>query len=421
MTRIHQSRRRIALAFGVAASLSLVISACASSEMETTSSGSSAVDANYPEALKFVGGTSEKPTGEPVTIGWVNNEGGQPTVPEASVGMRAAVKVINEKLGGIQGHPVKVSECLIVSAEEEGTKCAQQFLNDDSVVMVVVGPLQFGGASFYATMDGKKPVVGALAANPPDFSAKNTFFGNSQLALISGIAHYTEQYLKPRTVAIFNPDGAGPNAFTKQLTPLLEDAGVEVNSVTFPETATDLLSTVVAGEAASSDAVVAIVFGSQCASMAKALEQAGAQDVPVVTLGLCYDKSVKEANGDYPEWDYAFPTEAELDPTSANAKEYVAAMAQYAPQDAPQGAFAEMGFGGMIMAVKILNQSGPDASTDEVISTIKHLSGPQYLNGPDFRCGQFPEVPTSCAASTRFYGYDGDDTWTDLTDGKWID
>jgi branched-chain amino acid transport system substrate-binding protein len=419
--KIYRSRRRAGLICAVAAGLALIISACAATDTESNSSSSGAVDAEYPEALAFVGGTKDAPSGEPVTIGWVNNEGGQPTVPEASVGMRAAVKVINEKLGGIQGHPVKVSECLIVSAEEEGTKCAQQFLNDDNVKMVVVGPLQFGGASFYATMDGKKPVVGALAAGPPDFSAKNTFFGNSQLALISGIAHYTEQYLNPKTVAIFGPDSAAATAFTKQLTPLLEDAGIEVNAVAFPDTATDLLSTVVAGEAASSDAVVAAVFGSQCASMAKALEQAGAQDVPVVTLGLCYDKSVKEANGDYPEWDYAFPSEAELDPSSANVKEYLAALAQYAPEDAAQGAFAEMGFGGMIMAVKILNQAGPEASTDEVISTIKDLSGPQYLTGPDFKCGQSPEVPTTCAASIRVYRYDGGDTWTDQTDGKWID
>jgi branched-chain amino acid transport system substrate-binding protein len=421
MTRSQRSRRPIALAFAVAASLSLVVSACASSEVKSESSGSRAVDAQYPEALKFVGGTSDKPSGDPVTIGWVNNEGGQLTLPEASVGMRAAVNVINEKLGGIQGHPVEVSECLIVSAEEEGTKCAQQFRNDDNVKMVVVGPLQFGGASFYASMDGKKPVIGALASSPPDFAAKNTFFGNSQLALISGIAHYTEQYLKPKTVAIFNLDQAGANAFTQQLSPILEAEGIEVNAVNFPQTATDLLPTVVAGKAASSDVVIGIVPGPQCASFAKALDQAGAQDVPVVTLGLCYDQSVKETNGDYPKWEYAFPSVAEVDPTSVEAKEYVAALAQYAPKDAPQGAFAEMGFAGMIMAVKILNQDGPEASTDEVISTIKGLSGPQYLTGPDFKCGQFPQVPTSCAASVRLYRYEGDDKWTDQTDGTWID
>lgn len=422
MTRNNYlSRRRAGLTCAVAAGLSLIISACAAGDTESNSSSSGVVDAEYPEALAFLGGTKDVPSGEPVTIGWVNNEGGQPAVPEASVGMRAALKVINEKLGGIQGHPVKVSECLIVSAEEEGTKCAQQFLNDDNVKLVVVGPLQFGSGSFYATLDGKKPVVGALAAGPPDFSAKNAFFGNSQLALISGIANYTEQYLKPKTVALFGPDSAAATAFTKQLTPLLEDAGIKVNAVAFPETSTDLLSTVAAGKAASSDAVIAAVFGTQCASMAKALEQGGAKDVPVVTLGLCYDKSVKEANGDYPEWDYAFPNEAELDPNSVNAKEYVAAMAQYAPKDEPQGAFAEMGFGGLIMAAKVLNEAGPEASTDEVVSTITGLSGPQYLTGPDFKCGQSSEVPTTCAASIRVYRYEGGDKWTDQTDGKWID
>lgn len=415
-------RRRLSVAVAVTASILLVASACTSKDASTDAGGSDAsVTSDYAEALKFVGGTSTKPTGEPVKIGWINNEGGQATVPEATVGMRAAVKVINEKLGGIKGRPLEVSECFMVSAEEEGTKCAQQFLNDDDVVMVVVGPLQFGGASFYSTMNGKKPVVGALAASPPDFSAKNTFFGNSQLALISGIANYTKQYLKPKSVSIFNPDGPNPNSFTKQLTPLLEDAGIKVTSVTYPLSTTDFLSTVVAGKASDSDAVIGILPGFQCAGMAKALKQAGAEDVPMVTLALCYDKSVKEANGDYPQWDYAFPDEAELDPKSLAAKEYVAALDQFAPKDAPKGAFAEIGYGGVIMAARVLNDAGPEASTDEVVSTIKGLSGPQYLNGPDFKCGQFPDVPTTCAASVRMYRYTGDDTWTDQTDGAWIE
>jgi len=418
MSRINQSRR-LAAAFTVAASLSLVVSACAADE-EPTPSGSGGPDASYPSALEFVGGTSDKPSGEPVTIGWVNNEGGEPSIPEASVGMRAAVDVINEKLGGIQGRPVEISECLIVSAEEEGTKCAQQFLNDDSVKLVVVGPVQFGAASFYASMGGKKPVIGAIASNPPDFAAENTFFGNSQLALVSGIANYTAEYLKPETVTVINPEGP-VDAFTQQLTPLLEAEGIEVKGVNFPQTATDLLPTVVAGEAASSDVVIGLVFGPQCASLDKALEQGGAQDVRVVTIGVCYDKSVKEANGDYPEWDYAFPSEAEVDPSSANVKEYLAGLAQYAPEDAAQGAFAYAGFGSMIMATKILNQAGLTSSTDEIVSTIKGLSGPQYLTGPDFKCGQFPQVPTSCAASIRLYRYEGGDTWTDQTDGTWID
>ena len=50
----------------------------------------------------------------PVTIGFVNQQGGSQAIgPLATTGAQIAVKYINTELGGIGGHPLKLSTCFI--------------------------------------------------------------------------------------------------------------------------------------------------------------------------------------------------------------------------------------------------------------------------------------------------------------------
>src|SRR5688572_24900593 len=45
-------------------------------------------------------------TGEPIPIGFINNEGGAFSVPELRVGNEVAEDHINEQLGGVNGRPI---------------------------------------------------------------------------------------------------------------------------------------------------------------------------------------------------------------------------------------------------------------------------------------------------------------------------
>ncbi|HXT93061.1 MAG TPA: ABC transporter substrate-binding protein, partial [Trebonia sp.] len=90
----------------------------------------------------------------PVTIGWVNMQGGPPsqTFPEATRAAEATVKYINSSLGGIQGHPVKLQECFIVTSEAQGTTCGQQMLNSKGVEVIAEGIDAIGNASMYSVL-----------------------------------------------------------------------------------------------------------------------------------------------------------------------------------------------------------------------------------------------------------------------------
>ena len=90
----------------------------------------------------------------PITIGWVNQQGGPTDVgPGATKGAELAVKYLNEKLGGIDGHPVKLFKCFTSTSEEQGQTCGQKMVNNKDVKVITMGAVAIGDQSLVATVD----------------------------------------------------------------------------------------------------------------------------------------------------------------------------------------------------------------------------------------------------------------------------
>ena len=124
----------------------------------------------------YIGGKPGKADSSksPIYIGWVNQQGGQQVIGAAATdGADLAVKLVNDQLGGIGGHPVVLKKCFIKSAEEEGTSCAQKLGNDKSVSAIDMGGVAIGIQPFYSTIAGKKPVIVGVAVTPVDSVQKN--------------------------------------------------------------------------------------------------------------------------------------------------------------------------------------------------------------------------------------------------------
>ena len=62
--------------------------------------------------------------------------------------------MVNAELGGVHGHPLKLNECFIAQAEEEGVRCGQQMANDRAVNVILYGAVVVGNQSIYATHQG---------------------------------------------------------------------------------------------------------------------------------------------------------------------------------------------------------------------------------------------------------------------------
>jgi branched-chain amino acid transport system substrate-binding protein len=121
--------------------------------------------------VDYIGGKAGKadPNESPIYIGWLNQQGGQTEIGAAATdGADLAVKVVNDELGGIDGHPVALKKCFIRNAEEEGTTCGQRLGNDKDVAAITVGGVAIGIQPFYSTIGGKKPVIVGVAVTPVD-------------------------------------------------------------------------------------------------------------------------------------------------------------------------------------------------------------------------------------------------------------
>ena len=119
-------------------------------------------------------------------IGAINTQGGQVLVgPGWTNGVKTAIQYVNTYLGGVQGHPLVVSYCFTTSAEEDGTKCGQQFANNKKIKVVEFGAVAVGNQSFYAALGNKKPTVGGVELLPVDAQRKNGFalFGTNDSVL----------------------------------------------------------------------------------------------------------------------------------------------------------------------------------------------------------------------------------------------
>src|SRR5262245_27723900 len=150
----------------------------------------------------------------PVVIGWINGQGstvpGQ-SFPSTTHGAEAVVKLINNELGGVWKHPVKLNECFIVSAEEEGTKCGQKMANDERVKIVAHGVVVVGNQSEYNVLKGSKPVVMGVSASNADVKAKNVYslIGTS-ISVLSSFGPYVKKvYPTVKRVGIVYPNSPG--------------------------------------------------------------------------------------------------------------------------------------------------------------------------------------------------------------------
>jgi branched-chain amino acid transport system substrate-binding protein len=137
----------LATGIGLAALLALT-SACGSDDGD--SSASSATGPTATSSSTAGTGTAADPSKSKVLIGWHNLEGGSISLPDYRIGFEQGIKYVNEKKGGINGHPLESFNCKTDGTPDSSVNCANQFV-EKKVVLAVQG------ADFGA--DGMLPVL----------------------------------------------------------------------------------------------------------------------------------------------------------------------------------------------------------------------------------------------------------------------
>jgi branched-chain amino acid transport system substrate-binding protein len=372
--------------------------------------------------VDYVGGKAGKadPNKSTIYIGWLNQQGGQQEIGAAATdGADLAVKVANEQLGGIDGHPVALKKCFIKNAEEEGTTCGQRLGNDKDVAAINVGGVAIGIQPFYSTIGGKKPVIVGVAVTPVDGVQDNAtiLFGDATHVL-GPFGTYAKDVLGAQTAALVYPNIAGITDGAAALDEGLKDAGIEVKKVGYAQGQTDLIGPLTAAGAQNADIVTPYSDASGCVNQAKALKQLGITDAKkIVSAPLCLNPTVSEGlGGDYPIWTYAIASSLFGDKSDPGMAPYIKVTEQYGVKTAPDP-WVIVSFGSVLTTIKFLNELGADGlTTDAIVEKARSFTGPVALGAPELECGKYEDAPGICNDRTQFFTYSGENQFDKAAD-----
>lgn len=404
-------RRRTTVVLAVAAALTAVTTAVAA-----TGAAPKPIVLDY---QAYVGGKGKaKANLAPVTIGYINGQGGPPNFnfPQATSVIRAGVKMVNAELGGVNGHPLRLSECFWAQAEEEGVRCGQQMVND-KVKTIVFGFVTVGNQSIYATVKGTIPIVGIVTANAADPTAKNAFFLNgSQTSVLGPFGTYTQQRLKNvKSVAIVYPTDPGAITAAAALRKAMRQIGRNVTMIGVPPLATDLIGP--ATQASSSDMIIAALGFTTCVPFARAIDQIG-YSKPILSTPICtFIPRGAYAGGDIPKWTYGI-AQTLVNFPGPQAKLYLKKGLQYGSTvNDMLWVFAEGAWEELLATVKIMNTIPYAKLTPaRIIAGFKAFRGPLVLGPTEIACGKVSAgEPAACGNQTQFYNYVGKGKWKPVT------
>ena len=231
----------------------------------------------------------------------MNNQGGSiPTyAPLATPAAEFSVNYINKYLGGIDGHPLKLQECFVKNAEEEGLHCGEEFLSNKNVVGVLYGAVAVGANSINSTIAGKKPIIEMYNLNPSDQSNKNTYllYGSGSFA-VYGWGTFGAKVLHAKTGAILYPESPGNEQGAAGMAQAMKAAGIKTKLVGFAADATDLTGALTAAGGQNVDMIgTYAAAASQCINFYKAVQQLGISPEKVVTFQECVTPQIQAALG----------------------------------------------------------------------------------------------------------------------------
>jgi branched-chain amino acid transport system substrate-binding protein len=430
--RQARSRRLGRIPFlAVAVTTALVVTGCASNS--ATSSGTkntvgpsvtAAVDANaVTDYLAYTGGKAGKAdsTKSPVTIGWVNQQGGALGFPTATEGAQAAVNYVNTHLGGIGGHPLALNTCYIAENEQEGNACGLQLVNDKNVKTVLYGTVLAGNQSFQAVNKGQKPMLMANSISPIDAAAKNVYIYNgSPASIFGGLASYASSVLKAKTVSVIYPQDAQSTAGVAILKQALTSAGVAMKAVGFDPSTTNLTGAAVAAGVQNADAVIPLVSTPPaCIAAAKALGSLGVKAPVIATGSFCFTGATAQGlGGEAPKWQQLSTQTNVADRSLSDVKAYLDASGAAGLSPASQTTSdAALAWGLVLTATRLLNTAGGAQADETSIATAaKNFAGPMLLGSAKIKCGAIPSQPGLCGAQTRVFEHTGGGTFKAVTD-----
>ncbi len=363
---------------------------------------------------------------EPITIGLINQEGAVPAFPEITPAAQAAVDYINAELGGINGHPLEIEFCYIGSSEEDGQRCAQEMLNNDDIQVVTEGVFVIGNRSVYATLEGRKPILGGVPVTGDDFAAQDAFFWTSgSIGVIPGLAVFSVLELEAKDVAIIYTDNdAGRAAAVDLAKPYVEQHGGTARTIAIADGVADATAAIRSVGAENSDVFMILSNSAGCINVYNGMQALGISP-QVVSIILCEADDVLEAVGGLEALEGwyigGYGPHIRLEGVNPEVDLYLEKMHQYGGDDIDVSDFASAIFANIMTIARVLNEIGPDEITPDALrERAAAFTGPMFLGLPNLDCGWSDAFPALCGYEMNIYQVQ-DGTYVPALDGEYLD
>ena len=368
------------------------------------SDGDSSTSMSVEEAtewfLDYTGGTAGAAEGEPYRIGFPHSSA---PFPEGDEAAEAAVELINSELGGVGGRPLELVTCDL-AVPEDGAKCGAQFANDDSIDLVVSGLVLAGNADLYAALPGEAAALMSTPLDASDYTNPNAVsYNTGALGAGMGGAMFVNEDLQPESQALVATDDVAGRGGASVLTPIAEEAGVALQTVFVPPTATaaEIASALQATGAATADVVSLGLFEQGCIAAYDALRSLGLEPT-VVTTSVCTGNAMQDhladlGEGTAPDGWYFVGGSLRVEELPEGAEAYVTMAEELGLGDVAETVAAPIVFGAIMNAAKHLNGVGLDAASFETLDeAVREFEGPDMLQTGPIECG-IPPYISVCA------------------------
>ena len=343
---------------------------------------------------------ANRATGVPLPVGFVNMEdaplGSFPAVRE---GAEAAVRHVNENLGGVSNRPIRLEVCTTNGTPESSQSCATTLVAKRPVA--VLGGIDLGAVSSLPVFaDAGIPYVGSSPTVGEELTLPGSYqFTGGTVAELLAEADYAITKLGAEKIAILHVDLPGLLSTVVDAADfvLRRRGATDVEIVAEKADAADFAPALTAATRGRPDAILVVFPPQSCARVMQARSALGIT-APTFYPGACADRAVVDAAGPAGQdaWFGSgfFPVD---DSTHDDVAVYRRSGGTGGRQPG-QSVLAQAGFSAVMNLERLLEDSGgPTANAEALVQKLESGSHPNFM-AHEFKCDhrQLPLMRAVC-------------------------
>jgi branched-chain amino acid transport system substrate-binding protein len=352
-------------------------------------------------------GKPNKATGSPIVFAMIDDVGGPVSAPEAYQASQAGVDYVNEYLGGINGHPIKLEECSnATNTPESSATCANQLIAKDPTL--VLGAVDTGAPGAFPVWESNHlPYVGGMTFTPVESNAPNAvIFGSINGGDNAAQVAYAHEALGAESIAVIEADDTQGLETGKLIDGVAENLGMSVEDVPLADGASaSQLAAAAAQASAASSEFIYVETPAMCPQAVLAVSQTGYSGA-VAALGVCASLPAVKTMGEAADGlilagPYVWLDQIDSKEWGSQLATTLAAFEKYAPDDLALDSAAFGGFGSVMNIHETLDGIKEPLNEKTILAAFEEGSEhPNWLAHP-YTCDH-KQVPTQKAVCNPY-------------------